>query len=175
MNKKLVYLLVILIILLVVGVSSVAAQNITQKVKSGDNTSASPEGFLPLILMTLADQVGQDTPPKLFIFSSTAMTDGNGNGRRGMFEICHSEDPESHFCSMHEIDNALKATGVNFSPDLSDSWVDRIFTWSDTDNCSGWTNIDPNQYGDQILADASNIKQELCADVQPVACCKWQQ
>ena len=128
--------------------------------------------FLPLITKKASSQSPSPTGT-LFIFSSTATTDGDA-GRPGMHAICSSEDPQAHFCDLLEIDNAKTKEGVYFAQPLVESWID--YGWySDTDNCNGWTTNAASPFmGDIIYNGAQDLWGEaLCNTTHPALCCKW--
>ena len=65
-----------------------------QSVAASWNSTGSPRA--PLVVFgTSTDYTGSAT---------------TGYGRRGMHEACRAEDPASHFCTLQEIENAMRTT-----------------------------------------------------------------
>jgi hypothetical protein len=132
--------------------------------------------YLPFISNDF--QTTQDvTRNTLYVFSTTATTNGNGGGRSGMGAVCIAEDPESHFCTRDEITNALLTTGVVFENPFPESWLDQVtqtvgHSWADSENCFGWSATD-SASGWVILSNAQNTGGPVCTSTRPVACCKW--
>jgi hypothetical protein len=115
-------------------------------------------------------------------------------GRRGMHELCRQEDPAAHFCTVQEIENAMRTTGVSFTSHaamwvdsavlgtLSDSFDGNLLAGSDwyggttsTDyplNCAGWTSDSGTHWGYSINTGAIAPAVGACSYAHPVACCK---
>ena len=122
----------------------------------------------------------------LYVFPSTSITDGDAGGRSAIQQICPSEDPDAHFCSLCEIENAWATTGIFFSDPFPQSWLDypsRLGTfvyrtdgypersdWYGSYNCDGWTSKSPR--GKAIYTSALYLASPTCAATLPVACCK---
>jgi hypothetical protein len=121
------------------------------------------------------------------VFPSTTTTNGDTDGRDGMGNICFTDDPDAHFCSLYEIENAMITTGVHFQNSFVESWVDipgilgtRTGTetyvpssWQHTaNNCSAWGWPDGAYNGHTLDDDAKNVTNSSCDTVLPVACCK---
>jgi len=147
--------------------------------------------FLPLILRSKA----ADAPSGvLYVFPSTTTTDGDAGGRSLMGDICPTEDPNAHFCSVHEIENAWSTTGVYFHSSFQQSWVDyptnlgtKVIksdynnadsSWASDSpnykrgNCWGWTNNADDKYGVAIRDYAVTLESLSCDEALPLACCK---
>jgi len=170
------------IIIFALGAQLATAQPI--KIQVGDTIFQ----FLPLIMTSKA----ADAPPGvLYVFSSTATTDGSAGGRDDIGDICPTEDTGSHFCSLQEIENAWATTGVYFSNPFTESWVDnpfllgtlypdssgnpRISSWpsvGENGNCGSWSQDFPGAYGSVINISAVNAHYSDCNIPLPVACCK---
>ena len=108
----------------------------------------------------------------LYVFPSTATTNGYPGGRSVIGDICPTEDPDAHFCSQEEIENAWGTTGVYFNNPFPQSWVDYYTTWEAgvASNCGGW-NLDSTT-GKAIQENVSYAVPVSCVFNQPVACCK---
>ena len=128
----------------------------------------------------------------LYVFFSTESTNGNAGGRVGMDTICSNTDPSSHFCSIHEIENAWINTGVYFNTPLAETgWLDNPtmlgttivnqdlhivssdwqYTSSWSASCQGWTVY--TDLGWAIESGANDVTQYSCNEVKKVTCCKW--
>ena len=133
----------------------------------------------------------------LHVFQTTATYNGSGPagyGRSGMHAGCRLEDPASHFCTIQEIENAWKTTGVAFVA-TSQSWVDNAIVGTvnsdyagDTSmasdwyggnangdfpyNCNGWINSTNAGRGLILNDGAISPAAEACDDTHPIACCK---
>jgi len=180
MNKKQIFVLAFLFIFIfTLGVKAATAQPVTIRV------GATEIVFFPLVMRSVAAEA---PPGVLYVFSSTTTTSGDAGGRDGMGDICPTEDPESHFCSLYEIENAWTTTGVFFHPTFLSSWVDlplRLGTkQSDVDgyvidslwpsmetNCMSWSS-DTLGTGTHILGSAAAVSETACSDTLSVACCK---
>lgn len=152
--------------------------------------------FLPLIKNGAAQ--AQTSTHVLLVFSSSATTTGDVGGRTGLGTICANEDPSAHACTLYEIENAMKTTGVFFRDPFTTSWVDtpaKLGTdiintqsyritgssdWRDL-SCLGWTTSDSTSYGTLIGAQASRViwgdsgnllYDNACNASNTVACCK---
>jgi hypothetical protein len=152
-----------------------------QQVASSWNTSGSPRGTLT-------------------VFTSSSTTNGAAaDGRAGMGALCRVNDPDAHFCTLEEINNAFGSTGVVFVTPFPMAWVDMIrhrniarpngadtystgnYYWRGVEssadpfyiqNCNGWTNANGASYGTIIMLNAENYTQVTCNQPLPVACCK---
>lgn len=150
-----------------------------QQVASSWNTAGSPRGTLQ-------------------VFSSSTTTTGNpaavvgASSRRGMTLICHIDDPDAHFCTAHEIENALLTTGVDFSGLAATSWLDHmdlrtiyesyggdlyLSSWANAvnapRNCYGWHDTAAGYYGITIIEGGQYLTNgALCTSELPVACCR---
>jgi len=80
------------------------------------------ETFLPLINGGAA-QTGNLTHV-LYVFSSGPSISGNAGGRSGLNKICSNADFSAHACTLYEIENAMKTTGVYFNGFLSSDDMD---------------------------------------------------
>jgi len=183
MNKKQIFVFALLgILVFALGAQLATAQPV--EIRIGNTTIQ----FLPLIMTTKA----ADAPPGvLYVFPSTATMDGSAGGRDDMGDICFTQDPESHLCSLQEIENAWVTTGVHFSNSFSKSWVDnpsflgtiypdssgdpRNSSWGSVGeygNCASWSLDIAGPYGTVILASGAEIFYEDCDSELPIACCK---
>jgi hypothetical protein len=153
--------------------------------------------FLPLLAKNYSASGGLSGT--LLVFSTDANTTGSGGGRSGMNFKCTDQDPESHFCTLPEIENAMMTSGVRFSTPFVEAWVDNpslgtvithqvdgtahISVWQHN-NCVGW-NINLNtQFGTVIFDNGVGLSIELdpgtgqpsprpCDLNRRVACCRW--
>ena len=80
------------------------------------------ETFLPPINGGAA-QTGNLTHV-LYVFSSGPSISGNAGGRSGLNKICSNADFSAHACTLYEIENAMKTTGVYFNGFLSSDDMD---------------------------------------------------
>ncbi len=154
-------------------------------------------GFLPLI-MKLPAEVPVTSSSALVIFSSSTVVDGNPGGRSAMNDVCASQDPASHFCSLTEIEDAWTSGGVRFQSPFVRAWVDNPYLgtvvtyritgswvdsrWKDNLVCDGWsannvstegTWIDNNGQGLNIeIASDGTYVHAFCNELHNVACCK---
>lgn len=142
---------------------------------SASNFDPTNDRFLPMIFGK-----GQSPNPSgaLYVFSSVGTTTGNGGGRSGMNAICSATDIESHFCTVYEIENALKSSGAYFSTPFSDSWADNLSQTSlgywYTGKCNGWTIDTIEGTGYRITSSGVSLDwTTTCDAVLNVACCKW--
>jgi hypothetical protein len=156
-------------------------------------------GFLPSVMKnadtstTVAASEGA-----LVVFSSAAVTDGNGGGRAPMNNICFVQDPASHFCSVIEIETAWMYRGVRFQNPFTRAWVDNPILgevirnqvtgtgarsiWETNTICNGWTTNNSGYEGTWIDDGGKKLNYEWygappgttawCNEVHPVACCK---
>jgi len=180
-KKKTIFIYAMLaIIIFFLGAQAATAYPVT--IRIGDTEII----FLPLILKSKA----ADAPSGvLYVFSSTTTSDGNAGGRSLMGDICPTEDPDSHFCSLHEIENAWTTTGVYFNSAFQTSWVDVPVklgsihvldsgqysgsVWHGQDeNCGSWNSSDSDYSGRVITDNASVVGGQNCGMPVPVACCK---
>lgn len=143
---------------------------------------------MPMVLNALPTTTQEFSPSGvLIVFSSTTTTNANGGGRSGMNAICTAEDPDAHFCSLYEIENAYVSTGVYFRNPFNKAWVDnptrlgtRISTpdapygsnWIEN-NCGGWVSDTTEKYAHAIMDSARANGSGKCNEVNYVACCKW--
>jgi hypothetical protein len=133
----------------------------------------------------------------LVVFATSSTYQGNGPatyGRRGMHQACHDEDPAAHFCSIQEIENALRTTGVYFDSGAQ-AWVDNMILGTLADgydgdvtgnsdwyggsgtgdypyNCQGWINSANAARGIILNTGTISPATEACDDTHPIACCK---
>lgn len=133
-----------------------------QEVASSWNTAGSPRGTLTVFA------------------STTVITDVTTvGGRIGMGRICLGEDPVSHFCTVQEVEAALRTVGVVFQDSFTStsSWLDSIVDppyrdWSHG-NCQGWTSSgDDSAY---IITQDGQLQLRNCHPAYgtaSVACCK---
>lgn len=135
------------------------------EVQIGDTTVS----FLPLVMTSKAAEAPTGV---LYVFPSTDPTDGYAGGRAAIEQICPDQDPDSHFCSLEEIENAIGTSGIYFENPFYAAWLDNFSTWnSETENCNGW--IDNTSFdGLNIVPAARAISDAPCSTSQPVACCK---
>jgi hypothetical protein len=145
--------------------------------------------FLPLITK---GETNTTVGPSgaLYVFTSSGTTTGNAGGRPGMNAICSATDPASHFCTLQEIDNAFRDTGVFFASAFSQAWLDnngshmRGTPWGNsyTDyemiiewgaGCNTWTDNQSTSLGRAITSTGAGTTNAWCSTSSPVACCKW--
>jgi len=130
--------------------------------------------FLPVILKNY--QLAPPTSPAgvLYIFSTTATTSGAGGGRSGMNAKCRNADNSAHFCTIHEIENAMKTTGAFFNDPFQKAWVDNISnSWTYLGNCGGWQSPGNDATGFSIELNAVGTSFESCNITISISCCKW--
>lgn len=169
MNKKQIFIFAVLAFaVFALGAQLATAEPVELRIGS---TTIS---FLPFIVTTKAAEA---PPGVLYVFSTGFETGGNVGGRSFMGEICTNEDPNAHFCSMEEIENARVTNGVYFLVDFVSSWVDVIdFSqggWSDVGlNCAGWSSENDLHTGFVLSAFASSLDVVTCDSLARVACCK---
>ena len=174
MNRKVFTLIMFAVLVFLLGARAATAQWISLPKASEIVNSIS--SFLPIIFNTDSDtSVTSGIPPGvLYIFPSTATTDGAAGGRSAIQQICPSEDPDAHFCSVYEIENAWATTGIFFSDPFPQSWVEKPDEdWSSTGlDCSGWWNNSSTSGGAAIHINARFMDNMHCNTALPVACCK---
>lgn len=133
----------------------------------------------------------------LHVFNSNVTVNGGGPvgyGRSGMNAACRAEDPASHFCTIQEVENAWKTTGIDFVL-TGQSWIDNaIVATVNSDyngdatgasdwyggtamgdypyNCGAWTLSTNTARGLILNLGAISPASETCDDVHPIACCK---
>ena len=133
----------------------------------------------------------------LQVFQTVATYNGSGPagyGRSGMHAGCRAEDPDSHFCTLQEIENAWKTSGVDFVL-VGQAWVDNavvgtidsgysgdftiVSDWYGGSasgdypyNCNAWTNSTNTARGLIMNDGAISPATEACDDIHPIACCK---
>lgn len=133
----------------------------------------------------------------LQVFRTTATYNGlnaPGHGRYGMHEACRQEDPASHFCTIQEIENAWRTTGVSFLS-ASQMWIDNAIIGTLADgydgnvignsdwiggstssfqpyNCNAWRSSSNDGRGMILNIGAITPANEACDDIHPIACCK---
>jgi hypothetical protein len=133
----------------------------------------------------------------LHVFATSAQFNGAGPagyGRSGMHDACRAEDPSSHFCTIQEIENAWKTTGVDFVASGL-SWVDNAIVGTVNSDYAGDTQVSSDWYGGNAAGDypyncnawtintntgrglilnngAISPAVEACDDVHPISCCK---
>ena len=154
------------------------------------------ETFLPLVKSGEA-QTGNPTHV-LYVFSSGASISGNVGGRSGLNKICSNADSSAHACTLYEVENAMKTTGVYFKDPFTKSWVDTpaklgtdivspqtylIVGESNWDNlsCEGWTDANSSHYATLIKPQGTGVVwanenvtyDNSCDSLNTVACCKW--
>ena len=147
---------------------------------------------LPMVLNGIADPTQEYSPTGvLIVFSSTATTKGGAGGRAGMNALCSAENPNSHFCSLFEVENAFISTGVYFVHPFSESWIDlpnklgsrypnpdtgtvpiNNSRWG-TYSCEGWTLVSDLNKGHSIGETASSTSTSACDETLQVSCCIW--
>ena len=170
MNRKVFTLIMFTVLVFLLGARAATAQWISLPKASEIVNSVS--SFLPIIFKS--STVVSANPPSgvLYIFPSTATTDGDAGGRSGIMQICPSEDTGAHFCSIHEIESAWATTGIFFSHPFPQSWVDNPDeNWNSTNaDCDGWGSN--SQDGTRISTSAVYTSGMGCQHTLPVACCK---
>ena len=151
---------------------------------------AAGPSYINLPIVIRQDTTLIDAPAgALAVFSSTATTNGNAGGRTEMNAICSAVDPEAHFCTLMEIENAFLYNGVFFVAPYSEAWVDRHYqlgsiiantsdvrvTASDwmNQNCQGWATDITVERASVITENAVATTSLDCSATRPVSCCKW--
>jgi len=157
-------------------------------------------GFLPSVMKNAdTTSTAAGSTGALVVFSSAAVTDGNAGGRAPMNNICFVQDPDSHFCSLVEIETAWMYRGVRFQNPFTRAWVDDPVlgtvirhqatgagadsNWEYYTNvCQAWTSNNSMDEGTWIDNGARKPNFEWygtpggiaagCNEVHPVACCK---
>jgi len=184
MTKRSVALVGVFILMAIVGSTVIGlftgrAAGLAEPVQNSSNSV-----FLPLVMKFLAQLPGGDSGV-LYVFHTTAETDGDAGGRVGMNDLCIAEYSESHFCSIMEIENAMATSGVRFSTTTT-SWIDNAklgslyMSYSGDPNdsrwtmysCSGWTWNSYEGDGAIIHPAAEEIRTSACSATRPVTCCK---
>lgn len=177
MNRKLYTLVLLVLVLLTIAITIVDASSVT-------------DIFLPLVVKRATSQTASPSGV-LYVFSTTATTHRKAGGRSGMNAICSNEDPEAHFCSFREIENAWTTTGVFFDAPFNKSWVDfprklgafvlspdgsvQSSDWP-SEVCRGWSYDNSGStidVGKVIDNKAITIDNESCGEFHSVTCCKW--
>jgi hypothetical protein len=171
MNRKVFTLIMFTVLVFLFGARAATAQWIS--LPKASELGNSVTSFFPVIFKS--STVVSASPPSgvLYIFPSTATTDGDAGGRSGIHQICPSEDSDAHFCSVNEIENSWDTTGIFFSDPFPDSWVEKTDeNWAGSVDCSGWKNNTSSVYGASIESNARLLDNTNCNTTLPVACCK---
>jgi hypothetical protein len=184
------------VLIFVVGV--VAAQLEFNPQDAVDNSVVNPA------VGAVGDPASSDAPDSspsissiLQVFASSTTYNGagpSGYGRAAMHASCRLEDPDSHFCSLQEIETAWQEGGLDLLLN-GQAWIDNAVTgtidpgytgdftlvshWYGGSgvgdhpyNCLAWTNS-TNPARGLILNDGSiSPAVEACDDIHPIACCK---
>jgi hypothetical protein len=183
MNKKQVVICAILV-LMVFTLGARAATMNPVEVRVGNTV-------IQVFPLVVSSKAAEAPPGVLYIFSSTATTDGSAGGRNTIGDICPTEDTGSHFCSLHEIETAWTSNGLHFSDPFPMSWVDNpnllgtLYPDSNGDpkdslwasigpygNCASWTHNVSGAFGTAVGSSGVNISSMDCVNSLPVACCK---
>jgi hypothetical protein len=185
MNRKIFTILSFAVLMFLLGTWAATAQVFPVTADFLDDLEFS--SFLPMIY---TEDTTADLPcGVLHVFSTGAKTNGNVGGRAEMHQFCYNEVPDSHFCSLHEIENAMATSGIFFHPEFEDSWVDFLpalgtlvlsietgepaaSSWYSGDNCYSWESDYDSQYGTIILNHAKDLTKVFCDSETSVACCK---
>ena len=193
-QKVLGWMASIIVLVLLFGGGAVAAQVIFDPENAVDDTGQSEvdgsSGIDAVSAVSSSNGVLQ-------VFTTSATFNGSGPagyGRTGMHAACQAEDPDSHFCTIQEIENAWKTGGVNMMQ-VSQAWVDNAIVgtidsgyggnvsaasdWyggnDSTDypyNCNAWL-ISTNAGRGMIMnTGAISPAAEACDDIHPITCCK---
>jgi hypothetical protein len=192
MNKRVFLIVSIAVLMFTLGVMASSMNLVASAGDILDETRIA--ALLPIVFRNhpAPDVPDAEPPGVLFVFPSTVTTDGNAGGRSSIMEICPETDPDSHFCSVYEIESAWASTGVVFADPFTNSWVDfpkRLATilpfptgasyplseWRSLDyDCSSWTNNSgtSGNEGSYIFNNASGMSQTACSNDYPIACCK---
>jgi len=183
MNRKVFTIISLAVMMFLLGTWAATAQVFSVSADFLDGIGFS--SFLPIIF-----SIEGGGPPSgvLYVFNSTATTDGNAGGRSSIMHVCSSADPGAHFCSLHEIESAWVTTGIYFSDPFNKSWVDfptslgtlrqsDVFpvasVWSmGSENCLAWTEGTIGE-GKTIAESARYVGNTACNVPLPVACCKY--
>jgi hypothetical protein len=185
MSKRSVAFVGVLILMVMIGSAVIGA---VSGIASRSSANGPSKVFLPLVMkaMKLIPTSGSGV---LYVFPTTTTTAGSPSAwRAGMHDICIVEDPESHFCSLEEIEHAWVTTGVQFEHMPSVSWLDTAslatlvdpvngtsewnITVGSKANCDGWRSTDPADEGTILMGNGLGPYTENCDVVLPVACCK---
>ena len=173
MGRKIFTVVLFAVMMFVIGVTAASADLVS--LPGAEFITKAFSGFLPIIFNS-NEVAGVEGPTgALIVFSTTAKTSGAGGGRVGMNAKCAEEDPNAHFCTSTEVQNAASSTGVYFESSPSeDSLIDDIGQGNlNGDNCLGWT-TNSSSLGGKILArNAKWIQSINCEVTLPIACCKW--
>ena len=181
MNRKVFTLIMFAVLVFLLGARAATAQWISLPKASEIVNSVS--SFFPVIFKnySAASPIPRGV---LFVFSSTATTDGDAGGRSGIQQICPNEDLYAHFCSVYEIENEWVTNGILFSDPIPQSWVDypeslgilgassASISWGSSANCEGWSSSTDGDWGTAISTSAAHLIQTNCQTTLPVACCK---
>ncbi len=185
MNRKIFTLIMFAVLVFLLGARAATAQWISLP-KASDLVN-SVSSFLPVILKNYS-ATSAIPSGVLYIFPSTATTDGDAGGRSAIQQICPSEDTGAHFCSIYEIENAWTTSGVFFKHPFTKSWIDfpnrfgtlaytsagypYVSEWSGAGTCDTWTSSLNIKNGRTIYESAFEIAGETCDASLPIACCK---
>jgi hypothetical protein len=195
MNRKIFTIISLVILIFFLGATANAYGLIpVETLTPGDLDVAA---FLPLLAKNFSANGGLSGT--LLVFSTDANTTGSGGGRSGMNFKCTDQDPESHFCTLPEIENAMMTSGVRFSTPFVEAWVDnptlgKVIThqvdgtahnsvWK-INNCEGWNVALSDRFGAVILDNGVGVSIEIdpatgmdsprpCNSNRRVACCRW--
>jgi hypothetical protein len=193
MNRKIFTIIILAVLFFLLGATAAASGFLPiETLVPGDlDVSA----FLPLLVKNYSASGGLNGT--LVVFSTAASTNGSAGGRAGMNDQCLLEEPDSHFCTLSEIENAMMTGGVRFRSPFVEAWVDNpglgtVLThqidgaYHDSrwqyGNCQGWA-TNQSAYDAVILFnDATGVNTEgqggiyveaHCQEVKRVACCRW--
>jgi hypothetical protein len=184
----------IIILVLIFGAGAVAAQALLDPEDAVDNTN---QGEVNDPAALEAVSAVTTTSGVLQIFQTTATYNGAGPagyGRSAMHAACRAQDPESHFCSLQEIETAWKTGGLNIVQ-VNQAWVDNAVTGTIDSgyggdftivsdwyggtavgdhpyNCNAWTNSANVGRGLIMNDGAISPAVEACDDIHPITCCK---
>ena len=139
MNRKVFTLIMFAVLVFLLGARAATAQWIS--IPKASEVVNSVSSFFPLIFKNSPAE-SAIPPGVLYVFPSTATTDGEAGGRSAIQQICPSEDPDSHFCTEGEVGGAF-STGIIFKHPFPPSIVETApgGEWV-VDNCTGWTDIE---------------------------------
>jgi hypothetical protein len=181
MGRKIFTIVLFAVMMFVLGVTAAKAKWVSlpdiQSLPSALST------FFPIIFRSADLEIGDETPPSgvLYIFPSKARTTGDAGGRIKIQRICPTEDPDAHFCSIREIENAWDSIGIYYDDQFPFAWVDdyyETYNWVDSqhsyspvNSCGGWL-INDGKFNGGIINTGREYRPGECDADLPVACCK---
>lgn len=180
MSRKIFTVVLFAVMMFLVGVTAATAGWV--ELSELGNLPYVSSVFAP-IAFSSPEEIPQAAEPTgaLYVFSTSAKTNGKAGGRVAMHIMCSAEDPNAHFCTHDEIQYAMLRNGVYFgSSTTEESWIDWIdyseindtYDWSFY-NCKSWTYSAYPDQGVTLNSNAYDITWEYCEKSLSLACCKW--